>query len=298
MAAWQFTLSATDANRFALRICRQIQRRPKVLVFQWCYHGSVDETVAALDAAGAVRPKPGNVGPQVDPAVTTAWPSSTTSTPSGARSRAGTSPACWPSRRSRTSASCCRSRASSRASRTPARDRDAARLRRDAHDLRRAGRLRGGLGPAARHRHDRQVAGRRRAGRRLRRVGGGARPHRWPTRRATTSTGAASAARSPATRCRWRPRGRRSQQVLTPDAFTRMEATCDPLPRGRGGGLRPPRAPWSIVQLGARAEYHFTPRSPRTGSEAHAAIDHLLDDFVHLLLLNRGVMLRRSTTWR
>jgi glutamate-1-semialdehyde 2,1-aminomutase len=50
-------------------------------------------------------------------------------------------------------------------------------------------------------------------------------------------------------------------------------------------------APWSIVALGARAEFHFTPEPPRSGSEAHAAIDPLLDDLVHAALLNRGVML-------
>ena len=45
---WQFALTATDANRFVLRIARQIQRRRRVLVFNWCYHGSVDETVAVI----------------------------------------------------------------------------------------------------------------------------------------------------------------------------------------------------------------------------------------------------------
>ena len=49
---WQFALTATDANRFVLRIARQIQRRPKVLVFNWCYHGSVDETVAIIGEHG------------------------------------------------------------------------------------------------------------------------------------------------------------------------------------------------------------------------------------------------------
>src|SRR3712207_6891871 len=42
--SWSFTLSATDANRFAIRLCRQITGRSKDLVFNWCYHGSVDET--------------------------------------------------------------------------------------------------------------------------------------------------------------------------------------------------------------------------------------------------------------
>ena len=46
---WQFALTATDANRFAIRLARHITGRPKVLVFNWCYHGTVDETFATLD---------------------------------------------------------------------------------------------------------------------------------------------------------------------------------------------------------------------------------------------------------
>ena len=45
---WQFTLSATDANRFVVRLAREITGRPKILVHNHCYHGSVDETVAGL----------------------------------------------------------------------------------------------------------------------------------------------------------------------------------------------------------------------------------------------------------
>ena len=50
---WQFTLSATDANRFALRLGRQITGRSKVVVHDYCYHGTVDETFAVLDDDGA-----------------------------------------------------------------------------------------------------------------------------------------------------------------------------------------------------------------------------------------------------
>jgi glutamate-1-semialdehyde 2,1-aminomutase len=68
---WQFSLTATDANRFALRLCREITGRPKILVFNHCYHGSVDETVAVLDAEGRPAPQVGNVGPPVPIAETT-----------------------------------------------------------------------------------------------------------------------------------------------------------------------------------------------------------------------------------
>jgi glutamate-1-semialdehyde aminotransferase len=71
LPAWQFTLSATDANRFALRLARHITGRSKILVHDQCYHGSVDESFAVLDADGNVVPRRGLIGPQVDVAQTT-----------------------------------------------------------------------------------------------------------------------------------------------------------------------------------------------------------------------------------
>jgi glutamate-1-semialdehyde aminotransferase len=68
---WQFTLSATDANRFCLRLARHISGRSKVVVHDYCYHGSVDESFATLTADGGVGPRRGNIGPPVDPAETT-----------------------------------------------------------------------------------------------------------------------------------------------------------------------------------------------------------------------------------
>ncbi len=68
---WQFSLTATDANRWMLRMLRQVTGRPKVLVFNWCYHGTVDETIVMRDASGRARSREGNVGPMVDPAETT-----------------------------------------------------------------------------------------------------------------------------------------------------------------------------------------------------------------------------------
>lgn len=67
---WQMALTATDANRFSIRIARQITGRKKILVFNWCYHGTVDETFANL-RDGRVQARRGNFGPPVDPAETT-----------------------------------------------------------------------------------------------------------------------------------------------------------------------------------------------------------------------------------
>jgi glutamate-1-semialdehyde 2,1-aminomutase len=71
LPAWQFALTATDANRFALRLARSLTGRSKVIVMNWCYHGTVDETFAVLDENGAVVPRPGSTGAAVDPALTT-----------------------------------------------------------------------------------------------------------------------------------------------------------------------------------------------------------------------------------
>jgi len=67
---WQFTLTATDANRFSIRLARAITGRPKILVFNWCYHGSVDEAFISL-RDGVASARDGNLGPPVDPSVTT-----------------------------------------------------------------------------------------------------------------------------------------------------------------------------------------------------------------------------------
>ena len=68
---WQFTVSATDANRFAIRLARAVTQRPKILVFNHCYHGTVDESLATIGSDGSVQPRPWNLGPQISPAETT-----------------------------------------------------------------------------------------------------------------------------------------------------------------------------------------------------------------------------------
>src|SRR4051812_18071105 len=68
---WLFTLTATDANRTALRLARQLTGRPLVLVYSYCYHGSVDEAFVVAGADGITHAREGNVGPPVDPAQTT-----------------------------------------------------------------------------------------------------------------------------------------------------------------------------------------------------------------------------------
>ena len=68
---WQFTVSATDANRHAIRYSRLITGKQKIIVIDRCYHGSVDETFATLDGAGNTVVREGNIGAPVPLDVTT-----------------------------------------------------------------------------------------------------------------------------------------------------------------------------------------------------------------------------------
>lgn len=68
---WQFTVSATDANRHVIRYSRHITGKTKVIVIDRCYHGSVDETFATLDADGNTVAREGNIGAPVSLAQTT-----------------------------------------------------------------------------------------------------------------------------------------------------------------------------------------------------------------------------------
>jgi glutamate-1-semialdehyde 2,1-aminomutase len=71
MDKWQLAMTATDANRFILRIARYVTGKPKIAVIDWCYHGTVDETLVVRDEIGNTISRPGAIGPQVNPAETT-----------------------------------------------------------------------------------------------------------------------------------------------------------------------------------------------------------------------------------
>ena len=62
---WQIATTATDANRFALRVARAVTGKPKVLVFNGCYHGTVDDAMVEL-SSGKTRTRPGLTGQVVD----------------------------------------------------------------------------------------------------------------------------------------------------------------------------------------------------------------------------------------
>jgi glutamate-1-semialdehyde 2,1-aminomutase len=66
MDKWSFSLTATDANRWAIRLVRAITGRSKILFNAYCYHGSVDEALIVVGPDGHGMSRPGNVGSPVD----------------------------------------------------------------------------------------------------------------------------------------------------------------------------------------------------------------------------------------
>ena len=80
-------------------------------------------------------------------------------------------------------------------------------------------------------------------------------------------------------------------EILTEAAFVSMTARCDRFTAGVEAVLAETGVAWSISQLGARAEYRFASPAPRNGGESAAAADDVLDEYLHLYLSNRGVLI-------
>jgi glutamate-1-semialdehyde 2,1-aminomutase len=289
--AWQFALSATDANRFVLRMCRQVQRRSKILIFQWSYHGTVDETVVALDAAGRVAPKPGNVGAPVDPALTTKVVEFNDLDAVRA-ALADEDVACVLAEPAMTNVGMVLPEPGFLAGLEQACADTGTLLVYDETHTMSAGP--GGCVRAWGLRPDAVTMGKAlAAGVPIGAYGLSAELRDrvladdegdyldWGGVGGTLAGNALSLAAARAT----------LERVLTDEAYDRMATSCARYVAGVEEVFARRGAPWSITGLGARAEFHFTPHPPRTGGEAHAVIDPLLDDLLHAALLNRGVML-------
>jgi glutamate-1-semialdehyde 2,1-aminomutase len=80
-------------------------------------------------------------------------------------------------------------------------------------------------------------------------------------------------------------------EILTPQAFEHMISLAARYTDGVAVVIAAAGLPWSVSQLGARAEYRFASPAPRTGGESAAAADTDLDEYVHLYTINRGILL-------
>jgi glutamate-1-semialdehyde 2,1-aminomutase len=80
-------------------------------------------------------------------------------------------------------------------------------------------------------------------------------------------------------------------EVLTDDVFGPMEDLATTFAGGVQRTIDQRELPWSISQLGARCEFRFASPAPRNGGDSARSSDPLLEEFLHLYLVNRGVLL-------
>jgi len=287
---WSFTLTATDANRFAIRIARQLTGRAKILVFSYCYHGSVDETFVVTTPDGP-RSRAGNVGPPVDPAVTTrvvefndadalerelAHGDVAAVLTEPALTNIGiVLPAAGFLDAARTLSAAAGSLLIVDETHTlsagPGGCTKAWGLEPDVVTL---GKSIGGGVPTGAYglRPDlaSRIAGDPRAD--LEDVGGVG---------GTLAGNPLSVAAMRAT----------LELVLTGEAFAHMCALGHRFATGIGDAIDRHALPWCVVELGARAEVRFCPEPPTSGGASAAAANDELDELLHLYLLNRGILI-------
>lgn len=288
---WQFTMTATDANRFSLRLAREITGRPLVAVHEWCYHGTVDETFAVLDDDGRVTSRRGNLGPQVDPAVTTRVVPYNDLEALEAALADGQVAALLIEPALTNVGIVLPTPGYLQGVREITRRHGTVLVHDETHticagpsgvtgalalepDMLVIGKTIGGGIPAAAYGMTAEV------GDRVRRavtwedsdvggIGG------------TLAGYALSLAAIRAT----------LGEVLTDAAFAAMIRLAERWERGVAKAIARHGAPWSVTRLGARAEYHFTPQAPRNGAEQVAHADPELERLLHLWAMNRGVLM-------
>lgn len=288
---WQFALTATDANRFSIRLARQITGRPKILVYNWCYHGTVDETFVTLDANGAAGPRPGNIGPPVNPAVTTKVVEFNDIDALEAALHSD-DVACVLAEPAMTNVGIVHPQPGyHKALREITREHGTLLIIDETHticagpggytraenlepDVIVFGKAIGAGIPGAAYGFSQEVADRIAAKHELENcdvggIGG------------TLAGNALSLAAMRAT----------LTKVLTKDAFDRMMPMAERWTMGVAKTIAEAELPWTVTRLGCRAEYMFGPKQPVTGSEAHDAMDFELERFMHLYAMNRGILL-------
>jgi glutamate-1-semialdehyde 2,1-aminomutase len=288
---WQFTLSATDANRCALRVARQITGRHRILVFSYCYHGTVDEAFAVRGADGATRSRAGNVGPAIDPSQTTRA-IEFNDVGQLEQALADDSIACVLAEPAMTNMGIVLPapgyhealRALTRRHATlliidethtfSAGPGGCTRLWDLKPDMVTIGKSIGGGIPAGAIGMGGEVVNRiaRQRDADFEDTGGVG---------GTLAGNALSAAAMRAT----------LEQVLTPEAFDRMISLASALRCSIEQVIASRQLPWSVTQLGCRVEYSFQPRPATNGTAAQHSVDRELESYLHLYLLNRGVLI-------
>ena len=291
MAKWSFSLTATDANRWAIRLVRAITGKPKILFNSYCYHGSVDESLIVVGPDGEGMSRPGNVGSPVDVTLTSRVAEFNDLEGLERQLRNGDVAAVLMEPALTNIGIVLPEPGYLKGVRELTRKYDALLIIDETHtfsagyggmtkrdnlepDLFVIGKAIAGGIPTGTYGLSAQLAEKilSRTDLDLVDMGGvggtlAGNPLQVAAMRATL------------------------ELVLTEDAFEKMIDLATVFTDGVNELFEKYQLPWSINQLGTRAEYRFAKPYPRTGTAAFEAADPELEDYLHLYLANRGVML-------
>jgi glutamate-1-semialdehyde 2,1-aminomutase len=288
---WSFSLTATDANRWALRMARMVTGRPMVLAFSYCYHGSVDETFVITGPDGGTAPRAGNVGPAV-PVSQTTRVAEFNDLASVEAALAHEDVAVLIMEPALTNIGIVLPEPGFLEGVRELCTRHGTLLLIDETHTISAGP--GGCTAAWGLEPDIFVIGKS--------IGGGIPSGAYGITQAVADAvrnhpeadlvdvggvGGTLAGNALSTAAMRATLG----EVLTDANFEHMIARATQFREGVEGVLEKYEVPWSIERLGARAEYRFCSPAPRTGSESAAAHDDDIEEYLHLYLSNRGVLI-------
>jgi glutamate-1-semialdehyde 2,1-aminomutase len=287
---WQVATTATDANRFALRVARAVTGRPKILVFNGCYHGTVDETMVRLTDGRAAN-RPGLVGEFRNLAAGTSVVEFN-DVPALERALAEGDVACVVTEPVLTnSAMVLPEPGFHDALRRLTRQAGTLLLIDETHTI-----STGPRGYSGRHglEPDLFVLGKPIAGGVPASVWGMSEDvairfaaydrEREPGHSGMGTTLSANALQLASMRAML-------EEVMTEASYERMERHAGRLQRGLAGQIRRHGLPWHVSRVGARVEFVCAPGPLRNGSQAEAAHAPRLEAAIHLSLLNRGVLI-------
>lgn len=287
---WQFALSATDANRFAIRLARMITGRPRILIFNWCYHGTVDETLVILQD-GVPQMRPGNIGPAVNPVETTRVVEFN-DLPALAEALSHGDVACILAEPAMTNIGIIHPDPGFLAAMSDLAASTGTLVVMDETHTLCAGP--GGCTAAMGLHPDFVTVGKA--------IGAGvpgaaygfsakmakALESRIPVSDCDTGGIGGTLAGNSLSLAAMRAT---LERVLTPESYRRTIPMTDRFRSGVESVIAEYALPWIVKQLGCRAEYWFRPAPPRNGGEAAAAVDGELDRYMHLAALNRAILL-------
>jgi glutamate-1-semialdehyde 2,1-aminomutase len=287
---WQVATTATDANRFALRVARAVTGRPKVLVFNGSYHGTVDETFVRLEHGRAMNRR-GLLGQSAD-LTQLARIVEFNDVPALQAALAHGDVACVIAEPVMTN-SCMVLPA-------PGFHAELRRLTREAGTLLLIDETHtistgpGGYTRAHGLEPDLLVLGKPIAGGVPASVWGftddvaqrldGVRSQTPPGHSGMGTTLSANALALAAMRATL-------EHVMTPEAYAHMEALAARLAAGLQRTVVQLGLSWHVVRVGARVEFVCAPGPLRNGSEAEAAHAPALERAIHLALVNRGCLI-------